>query len=156
MISTIPILLCLALGTYSEPAPESSVRCSCIVPPAPTAARAAATAVFVGTVVSRREITLEVDGSDIAIPALAVTFRLEAVWKGVEPGEETVEVTTGFGGGDCGFPFVRGGTYLVYAGDGAPRLTTSVCTRTALATLAEEDLEALGPPLLMRQGSGRR
>jgi hypothetical protein len=54
----------------------------------------------------------------------------------------TVEVTTGSGGGDCGYPFREGGEYLVYATGDAPDgpWSASVCSRTREVSRAAEDL----------------
>ncbi|MBX3295443.1 MAG: hypothetical protein KF762_07005 [Acidobacteria bacterium] len=74
-----------------------------------------------------------------------VAFRVESVWKGKKL--EEVVVFTGKGGGDCGYPFVIGGKYLVYAlqsRDGI--LTTNICQRTQLFSSANEDIAILGKP----------
>lgn len=58
-----------------------------------------------------------------------------------------VVVLTGMGGGDCGFPFRRGKSYLVYAyrtGDGS--LDVRICGRTRDLTHAAADLRELGEP----------
>ena len=44
---------------------------------------------------------------------LLVTFRVRAFWKGVSG--SSVQVLTGFGHGDCGYPFVSGQEYRVWA-----------------------------------------
>ncbi|WP_052574125.1 hypothetical protein [Haloferula sp. BvORR071] len=57
-----------------------------------------------------------------------------------------VEIHTGFGGGDCGYHFEEGKSYLIYANrsdDG--RLNTGICLRTALLqNVGEEVLELEG------------
>src|SRR5258708_2270168 len=65
--------------------------------------------------------------SDLSV-GYAVHFSVEESFYGAaEAGGETV-IYTGSGGGDCGYPFVVGTSYLVYA---APRpdlpLTPSTC-----------------------------
>jgi len=81
--------------------------------------------------------------------------------------QKEVDVVTGGGGGDCGFPFSEGEKYLVYAypnrrGDGEDAnrissthlagsgvkvipgsLTTSICTRTRPLKYAQNDLELI-------------
>lgn len=54
-----------------------------------------------------------------------------------------VWVSTGLGGGDCGFRFRLGERYLVYANRSkeTEKLSTSICTLTKLLTEAKEDLE---------------
>ncbi len=90
------------------------------------------TAVFLGKVTAK---------IDLATPATAETFDLSRGYAvhfsvaenfhGVsEPGAEAV-VYTGSGGGDCGYPFVVGTSYLVYAGVGSDgRLSTGICHGT--------------------------
>jgi len=57
--------------------------------------------------------------------------------------EKTVEIETGRGGGDCGFAFENGQSYLVYAyrNKETGKLGTGICTRTQLLSSAGEDLE---------------
>lgn len=43
---------------------------------------------------------------------------------------QTVEVVTGLGNGDCGFPFVVGERYLVYADEDGGLLYTNICYHT--------------------------
>ncbi|KPK12410.1 MAG: hypothetical protein AMJ62_15810 [Myxococcales bacterium SG8_38] len=76
---------------------------------------------------------------------LEVTLLVKKVWKGA-PDEETKVHTAGTSAA-CGFPFVVGKTYLVYAvRDEADPLRVSLCSRTALIEHAAEDLEFLGRP----------
>ena len=79
-----------------------------------------------------------------AFPVVLVTFQVDAVWKGASL--KTVTVTTGTG--SCGYGFLIGEQYLVYAygGPKATDLFTSVCTRTALFSQATADLKLLGKP----------
>jgi hypothetical protein len=66
-----------------------------------------------------------------------------------------VVLATGAAGGDCGYAFRRGDTYLVYAVGAPDDLRTSICTRTRPASEAAEDLAALGPPAIdRRRGPG--
>ena len=62
-----------------------------------------------------------------------VKFAVEQKWNdGIE---KTVTVTTGKGGGDCGYRFEVGKKYLVYASNSYSKnsLRTNICTKTALA-----------------------
>src|SRR5690606_35776024 len=58
-----------------------------------------------------------------------------------------VQVTTGYGSGDCGYSFITGIEYLVYASnvyeDSDNYLVTSICGRNTLLSDAEEDLAYL-------------
>lgn len=76
---------------------------------------------------------------------LEVTLRVSKVWKGA-PGQE-VKVHTAGSSAACGYPFVQGKTYLVYAvHDEADPMRVSLCSRTALLEDAAEDLKFLGRP----------
>jgi len=60
----------------------------------------------------------------------AVHFSVdESFHGGAEANSETV-VYTGSGGGDCGYPFLVGTSYLVYASRYKGRLSTSICSGT--------------------------
>jgi MYXO-CTERM domain-containing protein len=96
-------------------------------------------AVFTGEVISiaKNEVT--------RFGGLEVTLRVGKVWKG-DLAEE-VKVHTAGSSAACGYPFVEGKTYLVYAvHDEADPMRVSLCSRTALIEDAGEDLEFLGPP----------
>jgi hypothetical protein len=60
---------------------------------------------------------------------------------------EHIVVYTGLGGGDCGFNFEIGKSYLLYANkgteDGVERLRTNICTRTSEISTGTEELEKL-------------
>jgi hypothetical protein len=73
------------------------------------------------------------------------TFRVHTVWKG--PETSRVRVSTGGGDGDCGYHFIAGIEYLVFAHRGvSDSLQTSICSRTKQASgEAVDDLKALGP-----------
>lgn len=69
-------------------------------------------------------------------------------WKGIK--DKMVTVETGLGGGDCGYGFQEGESYLIYAyrtngEDGKPGpLRTNICTRTRPLSKAKGDIKALG------------
>lgn len=119
--------------------------CGCMGKGTPCEAFGDAAAVFVGTVTSveggsRRQ---KPDGELDFKPRL-VRFAVEQSFLG-GAGAET-EVATGLGGMDCGYPFAKGATYLVYAyktGEKDERLYTSTCSRTAPVARADEDLAYL-------------
>lgn len=62
-------------------------------------------------------------------------------WKG-SPGK-TVEIRTGYGGGDCGFPFDVTKAYVVYAYYAGGYYFTGICGRTTLASSAKEEIAEL-------------
>lgn len=126
--------------------PQVTYACSCAVSPSPLEALDKSTAVFEGTVVSIKEKFKLMQSS--ADP-VQVTFQVGARWKG-EVGER-VTVTTAQSGASCGFEFTEGERYIVYAGGeeaedtgGTAKLTVSLCSRTAMFSGAEEDLNELG------------
>jgi hypothetical protein len=140
-------------------APRAAAACDCVQS---TTCQGVlrSSAVFVGRVVgikdatvpARPPATLEVFGGRL------VTFRVVERFFGVT--ESDVTVRTGMGGGDCGYGFVVGTTYLVYAytlADGS--LTTSICSRTQPSSSAGADLKYLRglttPPAVEARAFGR-
>lgn len=83
-------------------------------------------------------------------PGSVVRFDVERTWKGT-PAPVLEVMTSTPGSGSCGFRFVAGLRYLVYAraakisvqGDEEPRFVTDTCTRTRLLDTATADLSAL-------------
>ncbi len=120
--------------------------CSCAGGGQPCQEFGAAAAVFVGTVTDvRTRQAKSVEEARREPRWMPVVFKFAVVqpFSGVSGAE--VEVSTGSGGGDCGYEFKRGETYLVYAyggRDGGP-LATGTCTRTRPVSEASEDFEFL-------------
>lgn len=87
---------------------------------------------------------------------LEVTLRVKRLWKGNPV--ETLKVHTAGSSAACGYSFVKGQTYLVYAvSDEADPLRVSLCSRTAPVDQAKEDLDYLGKPEHdFDRGSARR
>jgi hypothetical protein len=76
---------------------------------------------------------------------LEVTLRVRQLWKG-EPNAQ-IKVHTAGSSAACGYTFVKGETYLVYAvRDEADPMRVSLCSRTAPIESAKEDLRFLGKP----------
>jgi len=140
----------------------SALPCSCFGDLPPRAALEQAQAVFLGEVIGQRELDVTEDGFPMAI---VFRFRVSLAWKGVQ--QQTVEVGTSSMGTACGFDFVEGEEYLVYASVGSiasaswpvrggeklsatsprPEFWTSACTRTSHFRNAEEkDFPELGRP----------
>ena len=75
-----------------------------------------------------------------------VHFEVMKTWKGIE--DSQVMITTGLGGGDCGFDFQVGQEYLVYASEsdmyGEKTLVAIICSRTTEISMAQGDLQILG------------
>jgi hypothetical protein len=93
--------------------------------------------VFVGEVRAKDAIPRE--GNDLNstfLNRIAVHFSVQEVLAGRVVSQKDTIVTTGVGGGDCGYPFVVGQTYLVYASTYQDRISTSICTQTRPAVMA--------------------
>ncbi len=112
-----------------------------------------ATAVFAGQVIYIEEIqahVLQADGTRPFKPQLEVKFEVEELWKGADNAEFIIR--TGVGQGDCGFKFVKGEKYVVYA-YGKEMLRTTSCSRTVKLADAAEDLKELGKGKRVKQKS---
>jgi hypothetical protein len=132
----------LAFSSLAGP----SLACSCERSPdggvrAPTAAQ-----VFVGRVLSMQRVSVTDDAvasqtlatnrlsTSVLNAYMRVCFAIERVEKGLPM--SSVCVGTGFGGGDCGFPFVVGERYRVFAHRNAHEtswelgLETGICDET--------------------------
>ena|SRR6267154_6272059 len=71
-------------------------------------------------------------------PAMQVSFQLLRKYSETE--QKHLQLRTGLGGGDCGFPFEVGETYLVDAHkDESGDLSTGICSQTGL--LADRQVE---------------
>jgi 5-hydroxyisourate hydrolase-like protein (transthyretin family) len=94
--------------------------------------------VFAGTVAGSAKIT--VNEGDYKYEQRLVRFEIAEMFRGEQMAK--AEIITGWGGGDCGYNFTNGESYLVYAhiNKENKRLYTSVCTRTRPTSQAAEDL----------------
>ena len=143
---------------------ESLLACSCVPPSPPKQAVEEADAVFLGTV-EKFEIDKPPapEGNAEGEAKRIATVRVRVSWKGVE--DPIVRVATALYGPTCGYDFIVGADYLVYADRvGQNLLVTSTCSRTKPvgATIgdvrqfkAKEDLEALGQGKLFEQTGSR-
>lgn len=119
--------------------------CKCAEPGTPLEEIEKFDAVFVGTVFSVQH-SYDPEGKSVT-PEDRTTIGFEAstVWKGTV--HETMYITTPPTGGSCGYTFVAGEEYIVYASEshyGDDSYTASICSRTALLSDAQADLDALG------------
>ncbi len=119
--------------------------CKCVVPGSPSEEIEKFDVVFAGRVLSVHHSfdpnALSYSPSDIT----TVGFSVSTVWKGAV--EENITLTTPPTGGSCGFAFVEGAEYVVYAYKAAehvPNLSANICSRTALLQEAQEDVDAFG------------
>jgi hypothetical protein len=116
-------------------APQYSSGCQCEQPPPPQEAFEKAAGVFVGTVTS---------GAMEGQHGCVYQFSVTQVLKGPVPAKE--EIHTGRGRGDCGYRFIIGEEYLVYATTSDGKLTTNICTRTKeFAPDGRKELDELKP-----------
>jgi hypothetical protein len=128
-------LAALAIACVVNPA--CVFACSCLPPGPPADALASATSVFSGRVAALSG-AVDAGGSD----PVQVTFAISKVWKGTD--QPTIEVLTPASSASCGFEFVQGEEYLVYASESEGQLQTNLCSRTALLAMADDDLAVLG------------
>jgi len=131
LAATAFLALCLA-------APWPAAACSCLGPRSeePCAAYQAAPVVFAGRVTGISE-----EKGSGSWRHRVVHFEGVEGFVGVTRG--SVDVRTGMGGGDCGYGFVSGESYFVYAyneGEGAGALWVSDCGATKRLAKAHTDL----------------
>ena len=124
---------------------EQAYACKCVVPGSPSEELEKFNAVFTGRVLSI-EHSFDPNASSVS-PGdhTTVGFTVNTVWKGTV--DKNIDLTTPPTGGSCGFAFVEGEEYIVYAYENAEEnanLNVSICSRTALLAEAQADLDALG------------
>lgn len=126
--------------------PSVTYACSCVVPAEPLEALESSSAVFTGKVVDKKEPKGTIISS--ADP-VKVTFEVDSSWKGIKGNKVTL--STALSSASCGFEFVEGESYIVYAyandEDDSGKLEASLCSRTKLLASASEDLKELGPSI---------
>ena len=93
--------------------------------------------VFVGTVKARTQVQkpLNIDKHTFMVSRFVYRFTVSESFRGGATAGQEIEIETGAGGGDCGYPFEVEKSYLVYAGRGESQsLATSICgpTRPAI------------------------
>jgi hypothetical protein len=143
------LLLSLAPGRRAragrcEDASEAAfARCSCRRGTSAEEWRDLASTVVLGTVVADTAAMLDFHGDGRRYGARIVTLVVGARWKG--PEADTLRIHTGRGGGDCGFHFRVGESYLVFASGQADGLWTGICWPTARAAAVDRTLrDAIG------------
>ncbi len=134
-------ILCLGLiSGYLAVKPQMAWACSCAAFLTPEEEMTHSTAVFTGKVLevhTPRFVDVE------NLEPVRVTFQVYSVWKGPEL-DRTVAFTSG-GSASCGYAFIEGKEYLVYADGTLEQLKVYSCSRTVEIPLAGDDLAALGP-----------
>lgn len=118
-------------------AADAAAACSCVVAgPPPTASQLlhGSHAVFTATVLGVEELKVPAGGNGSFSRIRAVALELHQAWRGLA--HPNAIIFTGLGGGDCGYPFEVGKSYLVFASHAASgaevpgALYTSICTAT--------------------------
>lgn len=145
---TMTLLAFICIGMFIIGSfPSMTSACSCAELPSVEEEFERSKAVFSGKVVDIND-QWSLKGST----STSVLFEVTNTWKGVE--QSQIIITTGQGGGDCGYNFTKGKEYLVYAYEssmyGAKSLVTVICNRTGVLNSSQEDLEVLGegqPPI---------
>lgn len=138
----LTMVLCLVLSFMIISIPSTIYACSCAEIPTVEEELERSKAVFTGNAITIKE-QRHLDGSITK----SVLFGVTKTWKGVS--ESQVIITTGLGGGDCGYEFEQGKEYLVYANNSSmygekDDLVTIICDRTNELITAQEDLALLG------------
>jgi len=113
--------------------------CSCLESGAACEAYWKASAVFVGRVTSVSSAQTP-GGRQALLRSRRITMEIVEAFTGVTG--STVDVLTGSGGGDCGFPFKEGTAYIVYGspGEAGGTVLVSACSRTSALPAAANDL----------------
>jgi hypothetical protein len=134
-------------------APTEARGCTCAIPGPPCQAYWSTSTVFSGQVTEIKTFTSD-DEPFKGYKQKLVRFSVIQAFRGASG--TSAETVTGNGGGDCGYPFKVGESYLVYAYHNPKdnRLYASICSRTRRLSEAGEDMEYIGG--LSKAASGGR
>lgn len=121
VFSTLSVVL---LGAFTP-----VFACSCRVEAPVCEEYGSAKAIFVGKVLDGNSVERFSDRLAIGTKDLSFVFDVQQNFLGAGEGNK-ITIHTGFGFGDCGFPFEKGESYLVYAFESEGHLKTSICSRT--------------------------
>ncbi|XID94864.1 hypothetical protein ACF3MZ_10245 [Paenibacillaceae bacterium WGS1546] len=135
-ILAITLILAIVAGGLLVPENRASA-CSCASRDAAAKLDISA-AVFVGKVVGVGKAVQGKFG-----PLRPYTFEVDQAWKGVEEKRVTVYSNDG-ASASCGYSFVQGETYLVYAHQENDRLQTGLCHGNRPIAEAGDELAQLG------------
>ncbi len=115
--------------------PQKSLACTCGNPATVPTSLETSVAVFSGEVSDVKQSSF--------FKKSIVTFTVTQAWKGVDT--KSIQIKTESQSSECGFTFLEGIEYLVYAkGKDDNSLETSACDRTKWIAAAQEDLDILG------------
>ena len=150
------LVLPLLMGVFLFLGNPATVHaCSCVPPGTPSEELEKFSAVFAGKVISIQHSYDPNAGFASPGDRTTVGFEVSTVWKGTV--HEEMYITSPPTGGACGFAFVEGAEYIVYAYDSAYTeggYATGICSRTALLSKAQEDIDALGDGQAPQAGTG--
>jgi hypothetical protein len=102
--------------------------------------------VFLGKVISKIEVQEPTTGGDntgIGRNRYAIHLAITENFESAGPPGQEIVVYTGQGGGDCGYPFLVGTSYLVHASSYNGQLSTSICSGTSPEVMAAGVLREL-------------
>lgn len=133
------LLLCALFVSSSFLWLTNSFACSCAILPTPEEALARSYAVFSGKAMKIEEPPQAIEHSSAPV---TITFAVKETWKGNVDRMATVK--TARSTASCGYAFLEGAEYLVYAAGDDSLTRVSLCSRTALLAEAEQDLQSLG------------
>jgi len=154
-------LIAIALPMLLAFAPLGALACSCMPPGTVQEEIAKSSRVFLGQVTAIQERPARADrswftaaaewtrqlfGGTPLLPAREhafrqVTFTVGETFKGAAV--PTLSLGTGLGGGDCGYAFETGQSYVVYAHGEGDALQAGICSLTGPASDPRSGLEAL-------------
>lgn len=115
--------------------PENFFACSCLRTPNPPCRSYWNTPVIFDGIVTE---FASIENNPNGFENRKAKFKVENAYKGIST--EEIDIYTGDGGSDCGFPFRVGQRYLVYAYGNDNYLTTTYCARTSSLKNVAEDL----------------
>jgi hypothetical protein len=135
------VLIAAAMLVLVTPIPGHA--CSCVDEPCSTGWKHGQV-VFLGEVTAKEAIPPGRDATaDRLFARVAVHFSVRELFDGGVASEKDTVVLTGSGGGDCGYPFKVGQSYLVYATPNQGPLVTSICSPTRPAVIAGAFIQQL-------------
>ena len=135
------LLLSTMLLILLNIAPTTSYACSCAAPGPVSDELERSAAVFKGKVIGVVDANENNSMKSSADP-IAIIIKVDEIWKGINQTE--VVVYTERDSASCGFTFMEGQEYLIYASESDDHLRVSLCSRTTDLASASSDLDILG------------
>ena len=135
------LLLSTMLLILLNIAPTTSYACSCAAPGPVSDELERSAAVFKGKVIGIVDAN-ENNSMKSSADSIAIIIKVDEIWKGINQTE--VVVYTERDSASCGFTFMEGQEYLIYASESDDLLRVSLCSRTTDLASASSDLAVLG------------